>query len=67
MKGAARALVLLFVVSVACFAQSNDANKDFRPAPTNAPGVDFPKVDSQLRATFRVEAPNAQKVQLEQS
>jgi enterochelin esterase-like enzyme len=56
---------LLFVISGACFAQSSDLYKDSKPAPTNAPGVEFPRVDSQLRAIFRVEAPDAQKVQVD--
>jgi enterochelin esterase-like enzyme len=64
-KRTRRSLALLFGVSVACFAQSNDSHGDVQSAPTNVPGVEFPKVDSQLRATFRVEAPNAQKVQLD--
>ena len=65
MKRGSKTLALLFVVSVACFAQSNDSYKDSKPAPTNVPGVEFPRVDSQSRAMFRVEAPNAQIVQLD--
>ena len=37
---------------------------DFKPASTNAPGQDFPKISSDLRAIFRVRAPDAQKVQV---
>jgi enterochelin esterase-like enzyme len=44
---------------------STDLYKDSKPAATNVPGVEFPRVDSQLRASFRVEAPAAQKVQLD--
>jgi enterochelin esterase-like enzyme len=44
---------------------STDLYKDSKPASTNVPGVEFPRVDSQSRAIFRVEAPNAQKVQLD--
>jgi hypothetical protein len=65
MKRGSKTLALLFVVSVACFARSNDSYKDSKPAPTNVPGVEFPRVDSQSRAMFRVEAPNAQIVQLD--
>jgi len=36
-----------------------------KSAETNAPGVEYPKLDAQNRAVFRVEAPNAQKVQLD--
>jgi len=45
-----------------CFGQIADSIKDSNPAPTNAPGVEFPRVDSQSRAIFRVEATEAQKV-----
>ena len=65
MKRGLRTLTLLFVISGACITQSNDLYKDSKPAPTNVPGVEFPMVDSQLRAIFRVGAPNAQKVQLD--
>ena len=58
-------LILIFVISSACFAQSHDLHKHSKPAPTNAPGLEFPRVDSQLRAIFRIEAPDAQKVQLD--
>ena len=44
---------------------SPELYKDSKPASTNVPGVEFPRVDSQSRAIFRVEAPNAQKVQLD--
>jgi enterochelin esterase-like enzyme len=42
-----------------------DHYNDSKPAPTNVPGSEFPKVDSQLRAVFRVEAPKARQVQLD--
>jgi enterochelin esterase-like enzyme len=58
-------LALLFLVSGACFAQSSDLYKDSKPALTNAPGLEFPRVDSQSRAIFRVKAPDAQKVQVD--
>src|SRR3954468_24218944 len=35
---------------------------DARPSPLNAPGYDYPKVDSKGQATFRITAPNAQSV-----
>jgi enterochelin esterase-like enzyme len=37
---------------------------DFRPAVTNAPGVEYPKVDPQGRVRLRVEAPEAQSVRV---
>ena len=41
------------------------AADDGVPAWTNIDGQEYPKIDSQLRATFRVTAPEAQKVQLD--
>jgi enterochelin esterase family protein len=58
-----RLLIILFLiaVNVVSLAQSNDA----KSAATNIIGMEYPKVDSQLRAVFHVEAPAAQKVQLD--
>lgn len=36
-----------------------------RPASTNVPGADYPRIDDQLRVTFRLKAPEAQKVQID--
>jgi enterochelin esterase-like enzyme len=35
------------------------------PAATNVPGAEYPRIDNQNRALFRVEAPEAHKVQLD--
>jgi enterochelin esterase-like enzyme len=35
-----------------------------QPVWTNLPGAEYPRVHSDLRVTFRLQAPNAQKVQL---
>ena len=35
-----------------------------RPAPSNVPGRDFPKIHDDLRVTFRAKAPDAHQVQL---
>src|SRR6266568_4853923 len=43
-----------------CWAQQDESS----PAPTNIPGAEFPRLQSDLSATFRVQADNAQKVQL---
>lgn len=37
---------------------------DGQPASSNVPGAQYPRVDSDLRVTFRVNAPNARKVQI---
>ena len=68
-KPAAACCALLFLIGQLCLADDakpEDAAvaDDARPAATNAPGQQFPKIDSQLRANFRINAPDAQKVQL---
>jgi enterochelin esterase family protein len=45
-------------------AQTNEAAADAKPSVANIAGQQYPKVDSQARATFRVKAPDAQKVQV---
>ncbi len=61
-------LMLLFILcSQLCMAQPPapaDAN-DSKPAASNIPSQQYPRIDSDLRATFRVNAPEAQKVQLD--
>jgi enterochelin esterase-like enzyme len=57
--------LFLFVFGSACLAQSDDLYKDSKPGSTNIRGAEFPRIDSQLRATFHVQAPNAQKIQLD--
>jgi enterochelin esterase-like enzyme len=48
-----------------CLAQNENLYKNLKPAATNVPGVEYPKIDPQNKAVFRVEAPTAQKVQLD--
>ena len=49
-----------------CFAQPTapaiPPTSDSKPASSNVPGQQYPRIDSELRATFRVSAPTAQKV-----
>ena len=40
------------------------AAQDSAPASSNVPGAEYPRVHSDLRVTFRANAPGAQKVQL---
>src|ERR1700740_1882174 len=44
----------------ACWAQKGES----QPASTNIPGAEFPRINGDLSATFRVHAEHAQKVQL---
>ncbi len=45
-----------------CWAQVND---DSRPATSNVMNAQYPRISSDLRATFRLRAPDAQKVQVQ--
>jgi enterochelin esterase-like enzyme len=58
-------ILLVVAVNVVSEAQSNDSNIDAKSAATNIIGMEYPKVDSQSRAIFRVKAPNAHKIQLD--
>jgi enterochelin esterase-like enzyme len=53
-------LCVIFSLCMLCFAQEGDS----RPAPTNIPDAEYPRLHSDLSATFRVQADQAQKVQL---
>jgi enterochelin esterase-like enzyme len=55
-------LLLSLVCACACRAQTN--SDDAVSASSNVPGAQFPKIDSNLRVTFRFHAPKAQKVQI---
>ncbi len=54
-----RRLVFAIVVCAACSAQD-----DSGPASTNVRGAEYPRVYSDGRVTFKVEAPTAQRVQV---
>jgi enterochelin esterase family protein len=46
------------------FAQTNTVADDSKPSIWNSYGQQYPRVDSQLRAIFHLQAPDAQKVKL---
>ncbi|MCX5645932.1 MAG: alpha/beta hydrolase-fold protein [Phycisphaerae bacterium] len=54
-------LILIVVTGAVAWAQAAD---DSKPAVSNLPGAEYPRVHSDLRVTFRVSAPNAKKVQV---
>ncbi len=54
---------LLMTVALSGFARAQAAG-DSQPATSNLPGAEYPRVHSDLRVTFRVNAPTAQKVQV---
>lgn len=53
-----------FIFCFASFAQSNQIQEDFKPSTFNQPGQDYPMVNSQGYARFRIEAPEAQNVKV---
>ena len=57
-----RFLSLSLLAGVLGLAQATD---DSKPASSNVPGAAWPRVHADLRVTFRLAAPNAQKVQLQ--
>src|SRR6185503_2467674 len=58
-------LVVAAMAITAGFAWSQSTvSNDAKPASTNAPGREYPKVDSQRRATFRILAPDAKSVRV---
>jgi len=59
-------LSLLSLVLIAacqhCLAQDNPPADDWKPAPTNQKGKEYPQVNSEGRIKFRIVAPQAQSV-----
>lgn len=47
-----------------CFAQTNAPADDWKPSPLNQPGQEYPQVNSQGYARFRVVAPDAENVRV---
>jgi enterochelin esterase-like enzyme len=54
-------LSLVVMMGAAIWAQATD---DSKPATSNLPGVEYPRIHADSRVTFRVSAPGAQKVQV---
>lgn len=53
-------VLLIILLLGTCWAQSSGSY----PASTNIPGAEFPRINSDLSVTFRVQADHAQRVQL---
>ena len=64
MKNKTICLLTLMAGSVGVFAQTNQppVTEDFKPSTLNQPGQQYPQVNSQRYARFRIMAPNAQSV-----
>jgi enterochelin esterase-like enzyme len=64
-------VLAVFTGSLIATAQTNSSRvvrslgSDAKPATSNSPGQDYPKIDSQQQAEFRLHAPNAAKVQVD--
>jgi enterochelin esterase-like enzyme len=57
--------VVIFVAIIACqlcLAQDSPPKDDWKPAPTNQRGKEYPQVNSEGRIKFRIVAPQAQSV-----
>ena len=62
-----KSLILLsaiFMVANLGFAQNTEVKEDFVPSELNQPGQQYPMVNSQGYARFRIEAPDAQSVRV---
>jgi enterochelin esterase-like enzyme len=56
--------MIIGVIGSSCMAFPPES-ADAKPAVSNIPGQEYPKIDSQLRAIFHIKAPNAGKVQID--
>ena len=56
--------LFLSILGLQCFAQTNQPTviEDFKPSTLNQPGKEYPQVNSQGYARFKIEAPQAQSV-----
>ncbi len=54
----------VLLVDVALAQQTALDESDFKPASTNVPGQEYPKVDSQGRVLFRINAPEARSIRV---
>jgi enterochelin esterase-like enzyme len=55
---------ILVVLAAACGLAWPQTVDDSKPAASNLPGAQYPRIHSDLRVTFRVTAPEAKKVQV---
>jgi enterochelin esterase-like enzyme len=60
-----RFTLLLLACATTAFAQSADSALPGKPAPTNMRNAQYPRILPDNRVMFRIEAPQAQKVQIE--
>ncbi len=56
---------MLLLISSVCLAQSDDLNKNSRPASTNVQNAQFPRITPDLRVIYRIKASDALKIQFD--
>jgi enterochelin esterase-like enzyme len=57
--------LLFFAISSVCVGQTDGLHNNSQRASTDIRGEEYPRVDSEGRAIFRVDAPDAKKVQID--
>lgn len=57
--------IILFLAGSFCKGQVPEALADSKPAMSNVRGAEYPRVTSDLKAIFRIKAPDAQKIQIQ--
>lgn len=58
-------ILLLFLAGTFCHGQVTQLPTDSQPASSNVRSAEYPRVTSDLKAIFRIKAPDAQKVQIQ--
>src|SRR6185503_3489921 len=64
MKKIVKLIALLLIINTASIGQNIDTAGTIRPF-SNTPGYEFPRIDKDRKAIFRLRAPNAKKVQID--
>jgi hypothetical protein len=64
MKTAAMALVLFLLAAPGVLFSQAAGDATFKAATSNIPGAEYPQINTERRARFRVSAPQAEKVEL---
>lgn len=59
------AAVILFLTIRFCIGQATQPASDSKPASSNVRAAEYPRLTSDLKAIFRIKAPDAQKVQIQ--
>ncbi|MFC1551172.1 alpha/beta hydrolase [Candidatus Latescibacterota bacterium] len=57
-------LLAVFLTCGICFAQTDRPTADSQPSSINIAGQQYPRVDSELRAIFRIHAPDAGSIEI---